>query len=63
MGRWKEEMEVEFVKLSNRIEALESQIAARPDTALKSYKQIQDDWHAQHNSLPDRFIFDKAPTP
>lgn len=54
-------MEVEFVKLANRVEVLEAQIAARPDTALKSYKQIQDDWHAQHNTLPDRFIFNKAP--
>jgi hypothetical protein len=83
MGRWKEEMEVEFVKLSNRVSAIEvmheayhksqsnvyhrcglledqvkilqDQVAqllsSRPDNAMKSYKQIQEDWYARHSDM------------
>lgn len=46
MGRWKEEMEVEFVKLSNRVEALEKRLQDAP--LAKSYKQLQEDWNARY---------------
>lgn len=54
MGKWKEEMEVEFVKLANRVESLEQQVVALSrDKAdvLKSYKQIQEDWYARHGDM------------
>lgn len=48
MGRWKEEMEVEFVKLSNRVEALEKLMQDAP--LAKSFEQIQKDWDARYNT-------------
>jgi hypothetical protein len=72
MGRWKEEMEVEFVKLSNRVETLEAEIKRFADEArakyplAKSQKQIQDDWNARHGDmlkdpLPHDGRYDKHP--